>query len=441
VFARVEGVQDRFYEVLDVDVEVDVPDGNTIKIPLIRDEKGRLCVFSRLLALVAGYAQSSSIVRLMMRSPDFTEEYSHRLEDPGIFRTLREKMYERWPDAIHALERVRSSEALVFVPAFEVLARVSKMDFTGLTKDIKRVQDLLGGSEVTRDEVELDQFLSTLDDGSDAEPAEAYLPEDEVVMALQDETVEVPASKLYLKASQVLPPNTSFNSTARGEQLAAALLATGASMEFLEIDLTGMSQGVLISPFFTGFMGLIARKSPEKLEEARLIMWKTDHEFQAQDITRWLNEYRPPTEEEEPQEEPWTPPGFPEEFATLRDNWVVHLYLRILQAEAQGANLGANLPNISEVASPLFQVMGFLDTEGNPVGDGAYFLHRVGGELLVHKAAAPTFLWLFVAQHKNLDYRIVNDLGPMDQDWSETFKLDTIQMAAQRWVQKRSQDD
>ena len=74
-----------------------------------------------------------------------------------------------------------------------------------------------------------------------------------------------------------------------GHKLAEAILTNNIKLEGLIIDLHGVRPSVLISPFFHSFM--VHMVDNGLLPEAKAIRWLAEHDFQEDNIKRWIQAY------------------------------------------------------------------------------------------------------------------------------------------------------
>ena len=73
-----------------------------------------------------------------------------------------------------------------------------------------------------------------------------------------------------------------------GARLARKLIDQDVDWEELQVDLRGLPPSLLISGFFNGFLAAISKDRPELLTNARKINWVLDHDFQIDNVRRWM---------------------------------------------------------------------------------------------------------------------------------------------------------
>ena len=59
------------------------------------------------------------------------------------------------------------------------------------------------------------------------------------------------------------------------------------------VDLRKCAPGLLISAFFNGFLQRVADKSPSRLAAARKVEWQLAHEFQRDNVAKWMKNFKP----------------------------------------------------------------------------------------------------------------------------------------------------
>ena len=77
-----------------------------------------------------------------------------------------------------------------------------------------------------------------------------------------------------------------------GAGLAKAILAQDLEFDQLEVDLQGLPASLLISAFFNGFLAAISKERPELLPKAKKVRWKFDHDFQYENVNRWMRGFQ-----------------------------------------------------------------------------------------------------------------------------------------------------
>ncbi len=78
-----------------------------------------------------------------------------------------------------------------------------------------------------------------------------------------------------------------------GKALADHVLTHGRSLDDVVISLKGLPASLLIGGFFFGFLQRIYDKDPDRLGEARLIIWSADFDFQEEFASDCMKEFTP----------------------------------------------------------------------------------------------------------------------------------------------------
>lgn len=88
-----------------------------------------------------------------------------------------------------------------------------------------------------------------------------------------------------LPLARTFPPDA-------GKILADHLLEVGAMRE-AEVDLTHLPGGLVVSAFFHGFLQRVHEREPSLLPYARAVRWVLAHSFQAENVVRFVRDFRP----------------------------------------------------------------------------------------------------------------------------------------------------
>jgi hypothetical protein len=78
-----------------------------------------------------------------------------------------------------------------------------------------------------------------------------------------------------------------------GKLFARNLLEKGVLRADLEIDVSGLPNGLLISPFVHGFLQELSDTNPSLLDTARQLQWRAKYEFQENNIASWVARFDP----------------------------------------------------------------------------------------------------------------------------------------------------
>ena len=73
-----------------------------------------------------------------------------------------------------------------------------------------------------------------------------------------------------------------------GAKLAKILIGRSVDWQQLTVDLRGLPPSLLISAFFNGFLAAINNEQPDLLQSAKRIRWVLDHDFQYENVRRWM---------------------------------------------------------------------------------------------------------------------------------------------------------
>ncbi|MDE2807500.1 MAG: hypothetical protein OXN90_03705 [Gemmatimonadota bacterium] len=73
-----------------------------------------------------------------------------------------------------------------------------------------------------------------------------------------------------------------------GARLAKTLLDRDVDWQHITVDLRGLPPSLLISAFFNGFLAAINGERPDLLQSAKKIRWVLDHDFQYENVRRWM---------------------------------------------------------------------------------------------------------------------------------------------------------
>ena len=85
--------------------------------------------------------------------------------------------------------------------------------------------------------------------------------------------------------------------TEEGRKLARHLLQkVNLDWNDVENDLRECRAGLLISAFFNGFLQQVLEDKPEILDVARTVRWELKHEFQRENVARWMQGFQPADE-------------------------------------------------------------------------------------------------------------------------------------------------
>lgn len=170
-------VPGRDYRFLDLNVNVAGED-----FPLIVDEKGRMCVLSRVCSLAAGYKQKDTIYRMVVQRGhrDLVEGLHFRMETADFMQKVAERLSDDFPLLHSVYSRVRGEEVVLYTESFPVLQRLSKMDLTALVDTIRGAEKVLKAPKVSADEALVDRLTESLV----TDPVQAAL---DLQQALQEE--------------------------------------------------------------------------------------------------------------------------------------------------------------------------------------------------------------------------------------------------------------
>ena len=73
-----------------------------------------------------------------------------------------------------------------------------------------------------------------------------------------------------------------------GAKLAKMLISRNVDWLNMTVDLRGLPPSLLISAFFNGFLAAINEERPDLLPTAKKINWVLDHDFQYENVRRWM---------------------------------------------------------------------------------------------------------------------------------------------------------
>ena len=73
-----------------------------------------------------------------------------------------------------------------------------------------------------------------------------------------------------------------------GAKLAKILIARNVDWQKLTVDLRRLPPSLLISAFFNGFLAAVNQERPDLLPIAKKISWVLDHDFQDENVRRWM---------------------------------------------------------------------------------------------------------------------------------------------------------
>lgn len=384
------------YEILDTRLRVLGEEA-----PVVRDPNGRLCVFSRSVALMAGYQQLDSLSRLVLRNARgyFAEGETHQGVTTEFIRSLPQE--EVFAALFH---RVRAPEVLLYSDSFQYLGKVAKMpnlhfpcEALQLLEQREAFYWLSGGGppcgecesrasevpKVTDDlvdawiETSLQPLIPSPVEVMEAPTPVVYTEEQCVELVLDlSATVDVPVPEEFLKQKLGDPPVRKPLPSNPPRPLPA-----------LQIDL----QELL---------------GPKSLALTRS----------------------------------WVPPGYPEEFEDVRGNWVGSIYSWALarQVEASSTSLGANLPNIPLLLEQLLKVWGLLNDQGCPTLAGKYFaLREISGGLSLHKGLLPKLFIAFLVMNPMVNYTVLQNLTTPTKDSSD-FNLQEVRKLIRDYIRSQS---
>lgn len=63
--------------------------------------------------------------------------------------------------------------------------------------------------------------------------------------------------------------------------------------EDLAVDLLMLRSELLISAFFLSFLQCVSEQRPDLIDHARRIRWDVRHDFQRENISRWMRDFVP----------------------------------------------------------------------------------------------------------------------------------------------------
>lgn len=79
-----------------------------------------------------------------------------------------------------------------------------------------------------------------------------------------------------------------------GERLATWLLKQELpAWAGITMDVRGCPPGLLISAFFNAFLQRISEAAPERLDDAKAIVWLVQFPFQEKNVAEWVEAFRP----------------------------------------------------------------------------------------------------------------------------------------------------
>lgn len=77
-----------------------------------------------------------------------------------------------------------------------------------------------------------------------------------------------------------------------GQKLAQHVLKESSDLQGLEINVCRCPAALLISCFFSSFLTQINDSRPDLLDDARKISWVAKHQFQQDNIARWMEDFK-----------------------------------------------------------------------------------------------------------------------------------------------------
>ncbi len=74
----------------------------------------------------------------------------------------------------------------------------------------------------------------------------------------------------------------------RGQLASDCGASLASALEQIEVDLRDLPASEVVSSFFSGFLKQFYASAPELLPKARALRWGLRHEFQRQNVARWM---------------------------------------------------------------------------------------------------------------------------------------------------------
>lgn len=78
-----------------------------------------------------------------------------------------------------------------------------------------------------------------------------------------------------------------------GARLACALLERKVDLVSSIVDLSDLPAALLISAFFNGYLQYFVKHQAKHLDVARATQWRLKHDFQKQNVARWMKDFKP----------------------------------------------------------------------------------------------------------------------------------------------------
>ena len=121
-------IGDHQYDLLDVNLKIEIDPDQSVNVPLFRDEQGRFCTLSRPASILGGYRQPESLLRLFTKNQAFSPGYHYRLETEvksfkGKFLPL---LHDRFPQTAGILSKGIRSIMLMYTESFPVASGLSR---------------------------------------------------------------------------------------------------------------------------------------------------------------------------------------------------------------------------------------------------------------------------------------------------------------------------
>jgi hypothetical protein len=404
----------RTYRLLDIRVNSGVAD---MEIPILRDETGRLCVFSRIVSTIMGYRQKDTLYRMVTQRGHgaFNEGVHYRLEHASDFRVLLQ--LENVFPALSCLRRLRSEEALLYTKSFPLFVRYTKIHSEGVLSLVTEAEEALQAtSEISEEESLVDKLTDDLAPDPDSEKKGTIGPDLPPIDHVH--TLIIPGP---LSGNSGAPP-TALKTL--GQQSQSSPPALKGPLEDVTLDEESDPEPPGVGPTFRGGV-----PDEEILKEVEALAESADVEVGPGELTRMLTKPEAAPEPKAPspfkgilaEEEldqildpgdialgdVWEPPGYPEDFDDAAGFWLASVYAWALrhQTNPQRVSLGANIPNLPRVLVTIMERLGFLE-HGTPDGPGKLFLYReANGTIRYNTKIVARILCVFLASNTDLDYR------------------------------------
>jgi len=442
------------YDVLDIRVTI-----GGEEIPVLRDETGRLCVFSRLISVLAGYKQKDTLYRMVRRREHngFKVGFTHRHESATEFHNLTTRLALSYPVLKGLFFRVRTDEILLYSQSFALLTTLSKLDLEPIFKPLIEAEEALQSKDVSEDEALVDELTSNLVETEESEipgrvpqtVKEGGIAESRVAQETKTaidghadvpEGTYIPAWGVQNNQLQQLAPEVLRRFSApppvvpQGAADVKRSLLTGIFSDAIESELLQMvselesaaddlTQAIDV-PVEGGFLGKMT--APHKTPPRR--QGRIDSPTPLPSGSDLMDLV---LDEDIPSERGFVPPGYPEVFEDITGTWVGKVYAWVLAhaGDPHKRPLGANLPNIPLLIRSLLCQWGFLTESGKPVGDGRYFLFQEHtGSLKFNRHVVPRLICTFLATNPKIDYRgFLVDKPPV-------FEMREVRALAQKTV-------